>query len=242
MVTTARMNEEELEGWILRTLGAPIVKVQLTKCHLEDSIADAKRWFTAKKGQVREMFLPAFPGGQDITLPDDVETVLDLTFEEHGHEFSVSAYPGMLLPEQDVPVSAIYNASSGGFYSGFVQVAQHIEMARRVMSAEPDWVQEGRILRLFSVPPEGTKVHLRYKSCEFATDQLTERDLDLVRRYALVKAKERLRLIRGVYEGGFQASQGSTTFNLSILETDAEMEKLEQEIAASSMPMGIFVG
>jgi len=82
------MNEEELGQWVLRQLGAPIVTVHLTCEMLEDSLVEARRWFIAKKGLKRQVFLAVESNRSEYELPDDVDIVIDISFTSRPTDFS----------------------------------------------------------------------------------------------------------------------------------------------------------
>jgi hypothetical protein len=74
------MDAAKIQLWILRYLGAPFLKVELTQEHLDDAIEDARRWFTAKKGQKRIIFFDVVQGVSEYLLPTDVEVIIDVAF------------------------------------------------------------------------------------------------------------------------------------------------------------------
>lgn len=255
------MTEEKIQLWVLRYLGAPILKVELTQDHLDDCIEDAKRWFTAKKGMRRVMFFDVVQGESVYTLPPDVEVVIDVAFSSApGADFTqvvslgfgagyggVDMYGGLVISGGGLSISSYgfsYGAAPGPI-SSWVQYLQYMEQFGRVFSSDLDWRQDGRILRLFPVQgyPTG-KVFLDYKSNMLTVEQLPERDHDLVKRFTLAVAKERLGRVRSKYADGFPTAQGTTTLDGSTLleEAQAEKEKLEQEISDSAFPMGFMLG
>lgn len=242
MTVSVLMNEPELTKWILRRLGAPLLKVELTEAHIQDDITDAKNWFSAKKGVKRQMVLTCIPGTVEYTLPDDVDTVTDVAFAVSPMDISMVFAPFVLMDDK-IPYDAFSAPGSAGIYSSFTQTLQYVEMAKRVLGAEPDWRQEGRKLYLFPVPKNEVGCWIDYKSVTFTIEQLNHRDHDLVKRYSLAKARRDLAEVRGKYDS-YPGAQGSTTLNASILleQANAEMEKLDEEIALSGYPMGFMTG
>jgi hypothetical protein len=242
MAVSTLMNEEQLSKWILRRLGAPLLKVELTACHITDALEDAKHWFSAKKGVKRQTILPVWSGVSEYALPDTVDTVLDCAFQVPPMDISMVFSPYVMLDEK-VPYDVFAAPSSAGVYSSFVQTLQYVETAKRILGAEPDWRQDGRKLMLFPNPKNDGGLWIDYKTNSFTVEQLNERDHDLVKRYALAKARADLAEIRGKYES-MPGAQGSMTLNVRALtETaQAEMAKLEDEIIQSGFPLGFFVG
>jgi hypothetical protein len=236
------MDEAALLNWMLRRLGAPLLKVELTQCHFEDNISDAKHWFSSKKGVKKQMIMRTVPGQVEYPLADDVDTVLDVAFSVPPMDISTVFYP-FAMQGESIPYNAFMAPGSGGLYSSYTQTLMYVESAKRVLGAEPDWRQEGRKLYLFPVPKNDNGVWVDYKANVFTIEQLNERDHDLVKRYALAKAKADLAEIRGKYDS-YPGAQGSTTLNSAILRESAlaEIEKLEEEIILSGYPLGFTTG
>lgn len=238
----AQLDESALTDWILRQLGAPQVEVQLTECQIADAIQDAKDWFAGRKGFEGEQYMAVVSGPSfEITLPDEISVVTDVVFEEYAGLPELT-YPSNFYPQTYRPVGLGPFGGNGGDLSAVVQSLQVQEMSDRIFSREPDWKQDGRLLRLYALPPECSKVLVRYHSLTFRTERLSIRDAQLVRRMALAKAMLILQRVRGVLESGFQGSQGSVQFNLSVIDPAAEIEALESEIATSALPSSIIVG
>lgn len=242
MTVNTLMNEEQLLKWMLRRLGAPLLKVELTQCHFEDNISDAKHWFSAKKGVKRQMVFATEPGKVEYKLPDEVDTVLDVAFSVPPLDISTVFYP-FATQGESIPYNAFMAPGSGGLYSSYTQTLMYVETAKRILGAEPDWRQEGRLLYLFPVPKNANGVWMDYKANILTIEQLNERDHDLVKRYALAKARLDLAEIRGKYDA-YPGAQGSTTLNASTLKQtgEAEIEKLEEEIILSGYPLGFQTG
>jgi hypothetical protein len=223
-------------------LGAPLLKVELTQCHFEDNISDAKHWFSAKKGVKKQMIMRTVPGQVEYKLPDDVDTVLDVAFSVPPMDISTVFYP-FAQQGESIPYNAFMAPGSGGLYSSYTQTLMYVETAKRILGAEPDWRQEGRLLYLFPVPKNDNGIWMDYKANIITIEQLNERDHDLVKRYALAKAKCDLAEIRGKYDS-YPGAQGSTTLNSAILRESgmAEIEKLDEEIILSGYPLGFTTG
>lgn len=236
-------DKDELKLWILRELGAPVVKVELTEEQLLDSLDNAARWFSAKKGFMKQGFLQLALGQVCYPLPDDVSTVTDVVFPTSSFDITAIFAP-WLLPEQQIPWSVISaHGSSMGVYSYWTQALQYVEMGKRLMSSEPDWRQEGRLLYLFGSRHLAGTALLEYRTSQFTVEQLTERDHDLIKRSSMARAKRILGRIRSKYDG-FPTAQGNVSLDGQALLAEAaeELLALDEEIAASGYPMGFMVG
>jgi hypothetical protein len=122
-------------------------------------------------------------------------------------------------------------------------VLQSIETAKRILGAEQDWRQEGRILYVFPAPTVAYPALVNYMSHAIDTQVFSERDFDLIKRYALAKAKADLGRVRSKY-GEYPTAQGTTSLDGSALLEEAkdEIEALDEEIGQSGYPMGIIIG
>jgi hypothetical protein len=236
------MDQAQLKQWILRRLGAPFVKVELSDDMLDDAVETARRWFSAKKGVKRQNTMPFFTGVPAYQLPDDVDIVLDVAFPVSPMDISLVFSP-YILADEKVPYDVFAAPSAVGIYSSYTQTIQYVEQAKRILNAEADWRQDGRQLLLFPVPKSGGNIIYDYKSHDFTIEQLSERDHDLVKRYALAKAKEDLTQPRGKY-AEFPGAQGTAHFNWekTANEAKAELEALEKEIFQSAYPMYFIHG
>jgi len=236
------MNEAQLQQWILRRLGAPFWKVELTGDHLDDAVEQARRWFSAKKGVIRQRGMFFFPNIVEYKLPDDVNLVLDVSFPVSPMDISLVFSP-YILQDEKVPYDVFAAPSAVGIYSSYTQTIQYVEMAKRILNAEPDWRQDGRNLLIFPNPKTSGTMIMDFKSHDFTIEQLAERDHDLVKRYALTYAKQQLGRNRSKY-GEFAGAQGPATLDSDRLfnEAAAELEVLEKEISLSAFPMGFRAG
>jgi hypothetical protein len=236
------MNREELWKWILRRLGAPLWKVELTQEHLDDSIESAVRWFAAKKGVYRLGALVTLPGKVEYTLAPEVNVVLDVIFEAPQSDISLIFSPFLLLDEK-VPYDVFAAPQSIGLYSSYTQTLQYVETAKRILSAELDWQQRGRCLFISPTPKQMRRAIIEFNSSVFNLDDLSERDHDLVKRYALALAMRDLAMVRGKYSS-FPGAQGEQTLNVDLLvsKSDEMIEKLNEEITLSGMPMFFSTG
>ncbi len=238
----ALMDEAELKQWLLRRLGAPFIQVELCDDNLVDVIEFSRRWFSAKKGVKKQMMLPFYSGQPDYVLPDTIDTVFDVSFPAPQMDISLVFSPFILVDDK-VPYDVFAAPGSAGIYSSYTQTLQYIEMAKRTLNADANWRQEDRTLFIFPVPKTNGSILVDYKSSDFTIEQLNQRDHDLVKRYALAKAKLDVGRIRSKYDQlpGAQGSIGLDGVRL-LQEGEQEIEKLEVEIAQSAYPIGFIHG
>jgi hypothetical protein len=236
------MDADALGQWILRRLGAPFLKVELTQDHLDDCVEDARRWFVAKKGVTKFYQTNVLDGVTEYILPSDVDTVTDLMFAGSSLDLSLVFSPFILIDDK-VPYDVFAAPSSMGLYSSFTQTLMYIDMAKKVLSADEDWRHEGRKLYITPRPKNATYMIVEYKANMVTIEHLGERDHDLIKRFALAKAKEIVGRVRSKYDS-FPTAQGSAGLDGPTLldEARTELELLEEEIALSGFPMMPVVG
>jgi len=237
------MNEEALRQWILRRLGGLVQKVELCEEHVDDAIEQARRWFAAKKGVKKIFAIAGLPNVVEYTLDCEIDVVLEVAFAESKNDLSL-VYSPFTLPDEAIPYSVFATGGvSGGIYSDYVQTLQYVEMAKRILSADLDWRQEGRKLMISPPPSVSKAILLEAKVHTVQIEMLSERDHDLLKRYALACAREDLSWIRGKFDS-YPGAQGTVQLDAAVLLQNAQdaKEKLEEEIAGSAGPMGFVSG
>lgn len=236
------MTEPELKKWILRRLGAPVAKVPLDDMQIEDAVEEAKRWFAARKGVDKDIVIDLFAGQVEYKMPDDCDAVIDVAFQVSPLDISLIFAPHIIADEK-IPYNVFAAPSSVGLYSSFVQALQYVEMAKRILNAERNFIYfpNKNILLLLPDPKGGGKAFVEYKSSCNTIEQLPERDHDLLKRYALAWAKHDLGIIYSRYSA-WPTAQGMVQLNGDTLMTQAreEMKALEDELYGSAMPMPFF--
>ena len=236
------MDDAQTKEWILRQLGCPFVKVELSQESLCDVLENAKRWFAAKKGVIRYNTIQVIDGVTAYCLDEDVDTVIDVVPSVAPLDISLVFSPFILVDDK-VPYDVFAAPSSAGLYSSFAQTLQYIEMAKRILGAEFDWRQENRTLHVFPLPKNASQLIIEYKTTTFAINQLTERDHDLIKRYALAWAKMIIGRIRSKFDS-FPTAQGSASMDGVDLITEGreEIKDLDEEIGQSAMPIHFIAG
>lgn len=237
------MSEAELKQWILRRLGSPVTRVCLDALQLDDAVEEAMRWFAAKKGVDRDMTMDLYAGKVEYKMPDDCDMVLDVAFQVSPLDISLIFAPYNIAQDEKVPYSVFSAGATGGLYSSLLQSMQYVEMAKRMINAERNWIYfpHKKVLLLLPDPKGGGKVFIEYKSSCNNIEQLPERDHELVKRYALAWAKQDLGMIYSKYST-WPTAQGQVSLNGDQLMAQArnEMDKLEDEIYESAKPMAFF--
>ena len=236
------MDRAELKQWILRRLGAPFWDIELCKDHVEDAVEMAVRWFAAKKGVYKLFSIALLPSVVEYSLDSEIDKVIDVACEANKLDLSLIFSPFTLL-EEKIPYDVFASGGSGGLYSSYVQSLQYIEMSKRILSAEFEWTQIRDKLFVAPPPVEARTLIVTAKINFTQIETLDERDHEMVKRYALAKAREDLAWVRGKY-GEYPSAQGSTTLNWDRMLDAAQEEiaRLEEEIMGAGYPMGFLTG
>lgn len=243
MACPTLMDEAALKQWIVRRLGGPVACVELDEAHLDDAVDEAIRWFSAKKGIDECMTIDLFAGQVEYQMPEECDAVIDVSFQVSPLDISLIFAPHIIADEK-IPYNAFAAPSSVGLYSSFVQSLQYVEMAKRILNAERNWIyfpHPKNFLLLLPNPKGGGKAVIEYKKTCVNIQQLSERDHEFVRRYALAWAMRDLGMIRTKY-AVWPTSQGQTQLNGERLLqlADEEMKRLEEDLYLSAMPMPFF--
>lgn len=247
--TNGLMDEKALQGYILRQLGAPLLRVELVQDDLDDAVENARRWFSARKGFKRVGVLSTTAGQVEYPLDDGIDTILDIT--PSTSEIDIAAFVDpMQLIDGLIPASTFGGGlggaggwgQSGGMLSSYVQTLQYIDMSREILGAEFEWEQRDRTLLVYPSRTSGT-ITIHYKAATFTIEQLNERDHDLVKRYALACAREKLGTVRTKFAQTPGAQDTVIVDGPEQLQrAERDKEELTEEIAQSGFPLGFLHG
>jgi hypothetical protein len=235
------MNAAQIREWVFRSLGGGFLTVEITEDQLSDALEDSLRWFSAQKGVERRAVIPVTAGRVAYDLPDDCDAVYDVVFSLPPFDLTLIFSPFILIDEK-VPYDVFAAPQSQGLYSTFTQTLQYVEMAKRVIGAESDWRREDNQIVLSPAPRNAGWIVVEYKSNDFQVERLCEIDHDLVKRFALARAKIRCGRNRSKYDtyavaGGFVNLDGERLLD----EGEKETEELQRLIHSTQMPMRIAV-
>jgi hypothetical protein len=238
------VNETELKGWVKRTLGFPTQRVELTEDQLDDSIADAKRWFANWKGTNKEMTLAVIAGQSEYTLPNDVNDVLSIAPGVSAVDLRV-LFTSFNFLDESIPYDLFRVPQAGGVYSTFAQTISYVDMVKRVMSSDVDYEfdRDSHKLRIFPVQKGSYSALISYKSATVDISSLDPRDEELIRRYTFARAKMRLGYLRSKFDS-YPLAGGDKKLDGETLKQEAkeELEALQEEIVGLGFPMGIITG
>lgn len=239
-------SEADIMKYIRRKLGGGIVDVELTEEHLKDASGDALSWWHTYVGQLRNHQMSISPGGGAFDVPDDVESIVEVVFQDNNSDFLD------LFDWADVELSPIgygsYYGSPSGSYSYLVQSRQYVEQGRRIIGADRDWEwdRQDRKLRLYPTNGTvgiGTQIRFKYLTNELDLGKLHTWEYDLVRERAFAEAMESLGYARTKYSE-WPSATGSVTLNGDTLLANADniKQSLDEKIKTLRPPVGFFTG
>lgn len=257
------MDINDFRRWTRRKLGQDgecTVKVELTDGQLDQALDDAKDWWNAGRGLFKEAeaaigaeqaevdlsaVTPRIDAIVQVWFPADIELV----------DFR-GMYPGF-LDVNGIPYGMLGIGGGNSPQGTIVQVLQSIESAQRILSSDPAWEfyrddfdkdHPVRILRLMPAPTmrsSGKLVYLyRVDPRDIKLHMYGQRDLWLIRDWALAEAKYMLGRIRGKYPGGLPAAGSDRQLDGEALisEAMADKERLEAKILDYGGPVMPVVG
>ena len=255
------MRISEFRKWARRKLGDDgecTVKVELTDAQLDQALEDAKDWFNAFHGLHKEAVLAYSNGAVEYDLSavtPRIDEVVNVWFAQTIELIDFRGlYPGF-LDVNGFPYGMMGFGNGSSMQGTIVQTLQTIESSQRILSADPDWefyrddIDENtpiRTLRLMPPPDSpGNAIYLyRVDPRDIKLRMYKQRDLFMIRDWALAEAKYMLGRIRGKYTGGLPGAGGDRTLDGEALvqESREDKERLEQKIIDYDGPVLPVIG
>jgi len=224
------MTEGEIKSYVLRRLGSGVIDVELTPEHMEDVIADTKRWFGFRLGQKRIVQIPLTTATNVYILDPDVTEVLQV-FLPTAH------FPAVDTDDFSYTYSLLFGqwrspGASPMPYSDLVQRLQYLSMSKKIFSADREWNynRDTRELLIMPRPSIVGNMLIEVWTSMIDTREFGPEDENLFLRYSLAQAKEFLGEIRSKWDsmpmvGGDKGLNGE-----KLLEDAARMkEQLEKD-------------
>ena len=254
------MNINQFKRWAKSKLGeSPScgVNVELGDEQLEQALENAKDWWNAHLGLYRETTIQLVAGQQDYDISGitpRVDDVVNVWMPSSAFSIDYNLmYPGF-LDIQGIPYYEGARWGTGYPQTTLVQSLQTIEQTSRILTADSSWeyycdlTQEPAVskIRIMPVRNQGGKAVVLYQvdPRDLKLEHYKQRDLWLVREWALAEAKYTLGRIRGKYTGGLPAAGGDRTLDgeALIAESREDMERLRLQILDYDGPIMPFVG
>lgn len=237
------LSEEEIQGYILRRLGAGIIDVELTEDHLDDILNDTKRWFSHRVGYRKVVQIPLTTNQSLYILDPDIIEVTRLWLP-------TTHFPAVDTDDFSFTYSLLFGQwrSPGASplpYSDLVQRLQYLETASRIFSADREFIFDSRTKELEIMPRPSIVGNMLVEtwSTNIETRDLVPEDTSLYLRYAVAHAKEILGEIRNKWSeipmvGGDRGLNGEKL----LAEAKEEKEQIEQDVINWKIPTRLISG
>lgn len=252
---------DDLKQRVLRYFGHPTLCVELTEEQLQDAYEDSKRWFLDRVGGVPMlMFFPIADGQSEFDMPAHVEDVMEVVFPDNSifqltaPEVFDTTIPVTFLGLGGAGghITAYSNASGQGGLSGMstdgqhptgqgsrdlwpdsglLQILQHLETSRRLLSADDDWDYDkySRKLRIFPgsrVSRGSNTLVVEFLANDWEIACLSAAECDVLYRRFLIEVMMRLGEIRTKFDS-FPVPGGERSLNGEGLLSRAETKETE---------------
>lgn len=242
------IDKDGFKDYILESLGAPLVTVELADEHLEIAIANAMDYYTKFCPTEKEYLavnLTGYVEDTGLTLPSNVISCFSLDDYGVGGQGDVNRLftVGNTMLNYGF-ISVPFNTAGYGWVNWHM-FYDHIDLVRRMLGGGFQWSYNNR-RQLLKLYPDPIKMDMAEGNwIVMGCNVLRSDDLmygeEKVRRLALAEAKIILGTVRGKYDG--TQLLGGATINSSIREEGiAERDALRQEIYDEQGPCSIFVG
>lgn len=212
----------DIKQFVKRTMGDSTVAVELTDEHYADAVEAAKDWYAMLIGQAKVCTVSLISGTSAYAVPTDCETVVEVITDTADNLLSWG-FP-------DVPVNLTTlmprMGGSGHFFSDLTLTLQYIEMGRRVVGRDQDWIWDPEQRVLYITPPDSgaSRALVRYQTNFVDVSKLKRYEYALVRDYAVAHAMQVLGNIRSKY-GEMPGAAGGFSMNGDLLLSNAQEQK-----------------
>jgi len=252
---------EALTSRVLRYFGAPVVCLELTTEQVSDAYEDACRWFMDRIGGVPKlMFVPIATGQTEFDLAADVEDVMEVVFPDNSiFQLSAPEVFDTTIPVTFLGlggagghITAYSNARGQGGLSGMstdgehpmgqggrdiwpdsglLQILQHLEMSKKLLSADSDWDYDkySRRLRLYPTDRNlqgSSTIVVEFLSNEFEVACLAANESEALYKRMIIEVMFRLGEIRSKF-GAFPVPGGERDLNGADLLARAKERETE---------------
>jgi len=221
-----------VKDYIMRKLGAPVIKVELHESQLDvcyDSALELYSQYCPPDEALVAFTTQSYVNGYDV--PEEYLGVREVFYNPHLSDFFLNEFFNeyfiddwaRLVHMTDYWIQTMYN-----------------EMYIRTLGREGTWEMIGNKLYLFPTPVKSQKVIAKV---QFMAEDEDIRYIDWIRDYALAEAKEILGRIRSKYQS-MPGPRGDLTLDGDRLLTESESmkEKLREELLQLAEPVGFITG
>lgn len=239
--------KEQFKDWIMKSLGWPLVKVEITDDQLGIAIDDAMIEFTEYVQYERdylELDLATYDATSGFTLPDNVVSIFQL------HESSSASAMGsvytMFSPASFMYTGGMWPSFSGGGGGNWVTydvAMQYLKLAKMMCGGgfQAIYNERTKSLKLVPSPLEAKITGFICVGCQTIRPDEQVYGESWVRRMGLAKAKQIIGTIRDKYEGVNLLGGGRISSKIRD-EGLQEADKLREELKAKYQLSSFMVG
>lgn len=233
------------KDYILRKLGAPLIKVELTDNQLDDCINDSLEEFTKYVNQEDKYIalnLSNYVANSGILLPSNVAGIFSL---QENYDVTAAGDINTLGSISNIMYNAgvFPNLYAAGGWITYEIAMQHIKLSQRMTGGgfQFEYNPRDKILTLTPDPINNQLTGHIVVGCHTIRDEDKQYGESWVKRMALAHAKTLLGTIRKKFRGVQLLGGGEVDDSIAdegITEKDALMEELKEEYKA----FAFFVG
>jgi len=226
-----------VKDYIMRSLGAPTIKVELTESQLDECF-DFALLLYSQYCSTSEEYVPlnvqADVNGYDV--PEDYLAIREVIYNPHYSDFFLNDFFDGYI-------------TSGYFYNDWGRIATltdyviqttYNDQYIRTIGKEGTWEMVGNKLYLYPTP---TRNMIVLAKVQFLADDIDIRFIEWIKEYSLAHAKEILGRVRSKYQG-LPGPRGDLSLDGDKLLSESETmkEKLKESLLQMSEPIGFLVG
>ena len=235
----------QLQDYIKRALGYPVVNVELDNTQIDDIIDSVIQKYSdfAMGGSEAQVYqVTTIPGVLQYTLDARVQSVFEVRFRSNNFSYQIPG--GLIITPSDFFAGALLPTGDSDITS-VVSVLSKISMLEKYFDVAPDWDYNDntKILTFFQDPSQyGSHILLELSMAYSpkATDMIY--DHQWIKDMSIAKCKYQLGVNVGKYNGTLV---GGASINYGDMKTEAlaDIERLNQELITRwSRPLGIYRG
>lgn len=215
-----------LKQYIMQALGSPIIRVELTENHLNQSIHDAIHQYMKYDDRINELaveIINVSDNVADIPAGIDASLIRDVLFEESTNIF------GFFTPLDEGIVASFPLRSILDFAGGYFDLAQYymarqnLETANDILGRKRGWEIINGKLNIYPSLKDSSRVAIVYG--KVLDPEKFEED-EWVRSYSVASAKIILGNIRRKLSG-FSAAGGAATTDGTDLINEGKQEQTD---------------
>lgn len=235
----------QLQDYIKRALGYPVVNVELDNTQIDDIIDSVIQKYSdfAMGGSEAQVYqVTTIPGVLQYTLDARVQSVFEVRFRSNNFSYQIPG--GLIITPSDFFAGALLPTGNSDITS-VVSVLSKISMLEKYFDVAPAWDYNDntKILTFFQDPSQyGSHILLELSMAYSpkATDMIY--DHQWIKDMSVAKCKYQLGVNVGKYNGTLV---GGASINYGDMKTEAlaDIERLNQELITRwSRPLGIYRG